>query len=245
MILTSEILTRHAGISFAFSTRRGGVSPEPFGMNTGDRVGDDPEKVLENRSRLFRHLGIRNEDVAVPRQCHSTEIKVVEGGGAFERTDGLITAVPNVWLSVSVADCVPVFMVDMERRVVSAVHAGWRGSAGRIVEQAVNTMRNVFGTNPGALVAFVGPSAGKCCYEVGPEVAGQFSRSVIEDRSGKTYLDLKGENVSQLRAAGVRQENVETSEHCTICTPDLFHSYRRDKERSGRMMGIIGMQGKL
>lgn len=240
-ILASEVLKRCEGIRFALSTRLGGVSPEPYGMNTSYSVGDNPELVSQNRARLFRQLGIRPDDVAIPRQCHSTEVCIVTRGGSVENTDGLITAVPNVWLAVSVADCVPVFMVDCNRRVICAVHAGWRGSAGRITEQAVRKMTEAFGTDPERLFVFIGPSAGKCCYEIGPEVAERFDQSVMEQRNGSMYLDLKEENLSQLRAAGVREENIEVSGYCTVCTPAMFHSYRRDKQRSGRMMGIIGI----
>lgn len=240
-ILTSEVLQRFDGIRFALSTRLGGVSPEPYGMNTSYSVGDNPELVSENRARLFRYLGIGPDEVAIPRQCHSTEVRIVLRGGAVENADALITAAPNVWLAVSVADCVPMFMVDRSSKVISAVHAGWRGSAGRIAEQAIRTMTEAFGTDPEDLFVFIGPSAGKCCYEIGPEVAERFGQSVLEQRNGSVYLDLKQENLRQLKTAGVREEHVEVSDSCTVCNPAIFHSYRRDKERSGRMMGIMGI----
>jgi copper oxidase (laccase) domain-containing protein len=104
-------------------------------------------------------------------------------------------------------------------------------------------MGQEFGTTGSDLVVYLGPSASVCCYEVGPEVAERFPERVIEARAGKLFLDLKQANLQQLLSSGVKREQIEISSYCTICHPTLFHSYRRDRELSGRMMAVASLIG--
>lgn len=152
-----------------------------------------------------------------------------------------MTSTPNLWLSVKVADYVPVILVDPQKNIVAALHAGWRGSLERIVENGIQLMVQEFGTEPADITAYIGPSASVCCYEVGQEVAEKFTTSVTVRNNGSIHLDLKKENENQLLQQGVLQQHIEVSQYCTICTPNLFHSYRRDKERLGRMMAVVGL----
>ncbi len=241
--IAPSLFAAFAEIRCAVSTRHGGVSPHPFGMNLSFNVGDQENFVRQNRVRFFGSLGIAQHRLAVPRQCHSALVRKAEAPGNFEATDGLITDAKDVWLVVSVADCTPVFLFDAKKKAVGAVHAGWRGSASGIVAGAVKQMIAAFESSPSDLHAFIGPSAGPCCYEVGEEVASQFHPDVVHARKGTVFLDLKKENARQLTANGVPERQIETSPHCTICGGQLFHSYRRDRERSGRMMGVIGLKG--
>jgi len=220
------------------STRHGGVSPEPLGMNLSFRVGDDQKHVEENRRRFFGTLGLDPHRLAVPLQCHSDHVQIVGGPGEYESCDGLITNTADLPLVVTVADCLPVVVFEPAKAVLAHVHAGWRGSARKIVEKTVGIMGREFGTSPDSMVAFLGPSAGVCCYEVGGEVAEVFPPGEIERRNSKMFLNLKKANVDQLLACGLRRENIEVSSRCTICTPDLFHSFRRDGNQSGRMMSV-------
>ena len=103
-------------------------------------------------------------------------------------------------------------------------------------------MKDNFGTDPKNLVAFVGPAAGKCCYEVGDEVAGMFDGAFIaKNESGKWKVDLKNANRHQIASEGVLSANIEVHDGCTIHESEKYHSYRRDGESSGRMMGVIGI----
>ena len=102
-------------------------------------------------------------------------------------------------------------------------------------------MLQEFGSKPDELYAFIGPSAGQCCYEVGEDVAQRFDAEFVSRRNGKFYLDIKKANEEQLRNAGVPGTNIEVHEDCTICRTELYHSYRRDGDKSGRMMAIIGL----
>lgn len=225
------------------STRQGGTSPEPLGMNLSFRVGDDRNRVEENRRRFFGALGFDLQHLAIPFQCHSSHIQSVNLPGEYESCDGLVTTAQNVPLVITVADCLPIVLFDPKAAVLGHVHAGWRGSASVIVRKAVTMMKNEFGASPEVMVAYLGPSAGVCCYEVGREVAEAFSPDHLDVRNNRTYLNLKKANMDQLLACGLRSENIEISDSCTICTPELFHSYRRDRDRSGRMMAVVSIVG--
>lgn len=240
-IVTSAKLLKYANIRFGMSTRLGGVSPEPFGLNLSFRVGDDPANVLENRRRLFSSLGFESHDVAVPLQCHSNNVQVAGKPGEYESCDGLITNTAGLPLVVTVADCVPIVLFEPRAAVLGLAHAGWRGAAQGIVAEAVALMVKEFSLAVSELVAYLGPSAGVCCYEVGSDVAEAFSLDLIEQRGDKLFLDLKRANVEQLLGCGLKRDNIEVADACTICSPQLFHSHRRDRNRSGRMMAVASI----
>jgi YfiH family protein len=167
------------------------------------------------------------------KQIHSN-IAVVAGDGVAEG-DALVTSDRGRYIGVRTADCVPLLLADRQRPAVAAVHAGWRGSAANIVAAAIDRLRREFGSDAGDLVVAVGPSIGRCCYEVGPEVAGLFGVST-------SHLDLVEVNRRQLTQAGVNSANIDICGLCTSCTPDEFHSWRRDRERFGRMVAAIGIR---
>ena len=228
------------GIIAAFSTRNGGVSPPPLGMNLSFRVGDDPANVRRNRDVFFGALGIRQDRLAIPGQVHGSTVRRVDAPGEYPETDALISSEAGIFLCISVADCVPILLFDLRSKAIGAVHAGWRGSAAGIAEAAVKSMQAEFGTLPGDLVASIGPSASDCCYNVGEDVASRFPPSFRRTGKGGVFVDLKGVNRSQLLGSGLRTENIELSPYCTISDHAHFHSFRRDGEKSGRMMGVIG-----
>lgn len=223
------------------STRKGGVSPEPLGMNLSFNVGDAEENVRRNRELFFGALQIQLEELATQRQVHSSNVRIAQQPGSYPDCDALITNQPRVFLCVSVADCVPIFLFDENKMIVAVIHAGWRGTSGGIICNTIDLMKKEFGSDPGKIVAFIGPSASVCCYEVGEEVASQFELRFVSRRYGKISLDLKSANVAQLVQSGVPASSIEVSPLCTITAKDLLHSFRRDGERSGRMMGVVGL----
>lgn len=239
--ITSATMDRFPEVRFAMSTRQGGVSPEPLGMNLSFKVADEPGNVRRNRELFFGGLGITEARQAFPRQCHSAVVRCIRTAGEFESCDGLVTATSDLWLTISIADCVPVMLFDTKTRAVAALHAGWRGTVEGIVRSGIEIMKSEFRSLPSDLAAFIGPSASVCCYEVGKEVAAKFPSKVVTTVNGSLRLDLKEENRNQLLHEGVPSENIEVSSSCTICSPGLFHSFRREKERSGRMMAVIGI----
>jgi YfiH family protein len=240
-LIRSEKLSQYSSVRFAMSTRIGGISPEPLGMNLSFRVGDDPANVAENRRRLFSALEFVESESAIPHQCHSSNVQIVSGPGSYETCDGLMTAVRGLPLVVTVADCLPVVLFEPEKQVIGLVHAGWRGTSQGISAEAVGLMVKQCGGTANKVIAYMGPSAGVCCYEVGQEVAELFSLDQVEQRDDRLYLNLKKANCDQLLGAGLKEENIEISPYCTICTPQLFHSHRRDRNNSGRMMASVSL----
>jgi YfiH family protein len=137
-------------------------------------------------------------------------------------------------LAVKTADCIPILLVDDEHRAVAAVHAGWRGTVAGIARCTVRAMRKEFSSEPSLLHAAIGPGIGKCCYEVGADVAAQFGES------GPAHIDLVETNRRQLIEAGIPESRIYAANLCTKCGIEDFHSYRRDKEHAGRMLSFIG-----
>jgi YfiH family protein len=175
--------------------------------------------------------------LATLRQTHSDQIIVADQPGCLGEGDALISNRPGITLAVRTADCLPILIADPTNRAVAAVHAGWRGTVLEIVPKTVRRMEELFGSRKEDLVVVIGPGIGACCFEVGAEVAVQFSRYFPErhDLSGKTKIDL---------AETIRRQlgrNVGTAGLCTVCRPDLFHSYRRDREAAGRMVAGIAV----
>ncbi len=251
--------TRKNGVRAAFSTRRGGWSRGAYAtLNLGLHVGDDPEAVLKNRALFCAVLGVDHRHLVSCTQVHGTEIKVVRaadrGRGAFDPdgavpdADGLATDAPGVPLITFYGDCVPLFFFDPVRRAVALVHAGWRGTLGRIGARAVSLMRERFGASPGRLLVGIGPSIGACCYAVGPEVAGLFARefdtsTYVRCQPGEGgRLDLASINSRILVEAGVRDEHIHTARRCTACHPDEFFSHRAFRGKTGRMAAVIALE---
>lgn len=239
LIYEPRIFKRCEGVRAAMTLR--GTTENPYGFNMSLSVGDDEDRVRENRKRLAVRLGFQPERLATQMQVHGDEINLVKNGYSPCESDALITSEPGWLLAVSVADCIPVLMYDGARRVIAGVHSGWRGTARNISGATIVRMSTEFGTRPEDLFIYAGTSAGQCCYEVGEDVASAFNpRHSRALGQGKYLFDNKGAVLEQLLNAGVRASNIELDARCTICDP-AFHSYRRDGARSGRMFGVIGI----
>ncbi len=242
-IVRSNIFNSVPEILFGMSTVDGGVSDGKFGLNLSFNVNDAETNVIENRKRLFTSLGIHESQIAFTQQKHTTNIAVVERSGLNNNCDALHSNCKSVFLAISIADCTPVMLFDKGSHAVAGIHAGWRGTAGRIVEKTIKEMQRSYGTKAEDILAFIGPSAGKCCYEVGEEVAGQFLKDCKTRKENEKYLlDVKQANVIQLLENGVQNTNIEVHPDCTIHNT-IYHSFRRDGNQSGRMFAIIGIKG--
>lgn len=240
----------------AFTTRRGGTSPAFGGdLNLAFHVGDSSGAVLANRQLVAGALGIALETLVLGEQRHGNSCQVVEavlrgagalsGGTAVPGVDALVTAVPGLVLAACFADCVPVYIVDPEHRAVGLAHAGWRGTAGRIAQVTFETMRSRFGARGSRCLALVGPAIGRCCYQVGPDVAACFQdheywpEVAMQVRAGRWWLDLAEANRRQLVDVGVTA--IQQAGMCTSCHSQFF-SHRRDPGRFGRMMALLGVR---
>jgi hypothetical protein len=270
-VLEVEEWKRYQWLLHGFSTRDGGISKVYGGstLNLGWTKEDDPKSVAENRRRFLGVVcGERTGSVLVGvKQIHSNTVRVVrkedgalegrlqtEQGKAVLEGDGLITDVPGVLLGVGTADCVPVLVVDVTRRVVAAFHAGWRGTVARIVERGIAMMQEQYGSQAGDLVAAVGPSIGPCCYMVGEEVSSEFGRQfsyaeellVRPTDSGGVRLNLWEANRRQLLNAGVAEASIAMMRECTACARNQsgglrYFSHRAEHGRAGRMLNVVGV----
>jgi polyphenol oxidase len=181
-ILRAEVLADVPWLVHGFSTRPGGVSSCYGGntLNLGVTHDDTQKKVERNRALFENAVGAVNDDgtlwpLAQSRQIHSAIIHRVDAVPAHALPgDGMITNSAGLLLAIKTADCVPVLVADVKRRVVGGFHAGWRGTAARVVEKGVGEMRRQFGSTPRDLRAAIGPCIRRCCYSVGPEVRAQF-----------------------------------------------------------------------
>ena len=224
-------------------------------LNLGYTKADDAELVAENRRRFVKACAGEALPLVAVRQVHGTVVKVVkESGDGGTDADGLVTAVPNLALGIQVADCVPVLLVDPRLRVVSALHAGWRGTVAGIVERGIGLMEQQFGSRAEDLVGAVGPSIGGCCYAVGDEVRDNFERAfpyaaeLFEPRDGEMYLDLAEANRRQMLGAGLQEDAVTVLGECTGCGrfedgSRKYFSHRVEQGFTGRAMGMIAVKG--
>ncbi len=176
------------------------------------------------------------------RQVHSSRVVAADEVREGEEADALIGQDPAHPLSVRTADCLPILIADERRRAVAAVHAGWRGTVAEIAAKTVAAMTRRYGSRPEELRAAIGPGIGLCCFEVGREVSGEFrglfpERTDLEDRA---RIDLAEANRRLLIQSGLSAEKIWISGLCTRCDAELFHSWRRDREASGRMTAAIG-----
>jgi polyphenol oxidase len=204
---------------------------------------------LDSLDWLVHGFGTRISDIpaffqnlATLKQIHSATCVPAAGrSGTLGEGDALLEDSSGSVVAVKTADCIPVLLVDERQRAVAAVHAGWRGTAARIVPNAVAGMLRDFGTQPADLHAAIGPGIGKCCYEVGPEVAMHFGVSEFGGQ-GRAHIDLADASRRQLEQVGVTPARIYASNLCTMCRPEEFHSFRRDKEAAGRMYSFAGIR---
>lgn len=189
---------------------------------------------------LVSKFGILSKKIVSMDQVHGNKVVILENDNLTntKETDGVITDKPII-LCVQTADCLPVFMFDSNRRIVAAIHAGWRGLYKGIIKKAVTRMKEL-GSKPMELVVAVGPHIQVCCYDVPKErIQNGLSGNL---RGNKWYLDLKKIAFTQLKSEGVQTSSIDISDICTYCNSNYW-SFRRDGEKSGRMLNIIGLKG--
>ncbi len=230
------------------STRKGGISPGRYAsLNLGTNTEDSAENVHHNTLRLCSAIGIDPDRMVSSLQVHGTEILAAEKPGRYQGFDAFITDKKNLFLCIYTADCYPVLIFDPRHQAAGAVHAGWKGSAGRIVMKTVAAMQKNFNSIPAECFAWIGTGISAPAYEVGPEVAREFPpenwrRSSLPEENDTYMLDLSLANCQQLLASGIPQSNIEQSRFCSFSDSDLFYSYRRDNGKTGRMVSLIGIR---
>lgn len=257
-LYTFEVFSGQTGLKHFVSGRKGGVSEGKFAsLNLGFHVGDKSFDVLQNRRILSEASGMDIFRFTFANQCHSANISIVDeslkGRGAVDMrtalpyTDGMITNIPGICLSVLVADCVPIILFDPVKRVVAALHAGWKGALRKISAHAIEKMIQTYGCRAEHILAGLGPSAGPCCYEVGPDVVRDTCRSlgatknVIKEspNRGKYIFDQWQLNKQQLIDSGVKEQHIEVAGICTQCQSDSFFSARAHEGQTGRFSAAV------
>jgi len=250
---------REGGLSRAYVTDEGAAGE----LNLGLTADDSATAVHANREAFVRAVLESNSDYSLLillRQIHSPKSYRVSTANCEEvvgaEGDGLMTDQPGLLLAIQTADCVPVLITDAEHKAVAAFHAGWRGTAKRIVEKGIQKMQVEFSSNPTQLSATIGPCIRSCCYTVGDDVRREFrdhftyaDQLFIDGQQGSAdtlKLDLVEANRRQLLDAGLSLDSIHEisplSEGCTACQPARFFSYRKEHGRTGRMMSMIGIR---
>ena len=265
LTLSSEpfLLCEREGVSYyrapnllvphGFSTRLGGISAKPYlkSLNLAYGRGDDASVVEENQRRFF-HAVFDCDDLSCAarrEQIHSADIEYVSRGGIYPPGDGFYTDTPGVILTVKIADCVPILLFDPKKKLVAALHAGWRGTVSGIARKGVEALC-AMGADPADIQVAVGTSIRPCCYEVredfytavkdscGEAFAARFV--TLRDKEANTFsADVVGMNLAILKEAGVKKENISVSPLCTACHGDLFFSHRASGGQRGTMMAAI------
>lgn len=244
--LRFKIFEEYSGvIKHGISTRHGGVSTGCFeSLNLGIGGGDSEDNLAENYKRFCCGLDVDENKIVLAKQEHTDKVlslKNADGDFGWQKplsgTDGFITNLCGVPLMVRFADCQGVFMFDPVRRVVAAVHSGWRGNVQNIIGKAVGKMVVEFGCKPENILVGISPSLGPCCAQFSePEKElPDWMQKYVKNK----FVDLWQCSLDQLTEAGVSLKNIEIMRRCTSCESKDFFSYRRDKGKTGRTSGVI------
>lgn len=261
-------------LEHGFSTRVGGVSEGIYrSMNLSFSQGDDSEKVMINHGIMGVYFGKTYDSMVYSHQTHTTNVLKVEekhaGMGfvkerSFKETDGFVTDRPGILLITAYADCVPLFFADTRLHVIGLSHSGWRGTINNMAKVTVDKLKEEYGSKPEDIIAFIGPSICRDCYEVGYDVAEHFynayrdtglvsydeapyeyilsAKPCAEEKAvteKKYYLNLHAANRINLENAGLLPCNIYTTDICTCCNPDILFSHRASKGKRGGLCGYL------
>lgn len=255
--LTFPIFEETGAVTHLVSTRLGGVSTGDCASLNFSYVRDtDKAAVDENFRRMAEVFNAEMDAFVCSDQTHTTNVRLVtekdRGKGVtrqrdYSDVDGLVTDVPGLILSTFYADCVPLLFFDPIHRAIGCSHSGWRGTAGEMGRVTVEAMEKYFGSRPEDILAAVGPSICRDCYEVGEEVAEEFenlfsgeSGEVLTEKgNGKYLLDLWKANEKVLLSAGIRREHLSVTDICTCCNPEYLFSHRASRGKRGNIGAFI------
>jgi len=255
--LQSTLLSDCDFLVNAFCTRRGGASQDEYkSLNMSFREGDEEFRVLQNWDRLATAFAIPMEQFLVVNQVHGDAIFVIKPHGSYFSSrdelnyDAIVTTRANLAICIKTADCVPVSVVDKVKKVIAVVHAGWRGSALGISAKVIELMQNQYRSQPQDILVAIGPSIGRCCYEIDQATADAFRKQNNHElflqqgkKKDKWMLDLVEANRSQILEAGIPESNIEVAGFCTTCNQDMFFSHRGSGGITGRQINFMMIKG--
>jgi len=241
-----------AGLTNGVFSRRGGISPMPWAsLNLGGGIGDTRENIIENRKRIFDAINRPVESIFDVWQVHGTKIIATDQprplNVVHEKADGILTNNPNITLLMRFADCTPIFLADPKKRVVSIVHAGWKGTVNQIAVEAIRKMDELFGCRRSDVLAGIGPSIGMEDYEVGEDVWLAAKQNLFEEVdklfvkiNGKLHFDLWEANRIQLEKEGVQQ--IEVAGISTAANTTEWYSHRAENGKTGRFGAVLALE---
>lgn len=243
---TSPLLSL-AGFTHAFFGRRGGVSTGEFSsLNFSALTGDDEAHVQRNLELAGAALGIEPIELYFLRQVHGTDVKVIVGREdqkvvSQDEGDIVLTNVPGTAAAIRTADCVPILLASPDTGWVSACHSGWQGCVKNAAGAAVLAMKS---QGCGRIIAAIGPHISADAFEVSPDVseallAASPDKCIVDESREKPHVNLRRMVRAQLIEAGLDDADIDDVPGCTVLDSSNYFSFRRDKERSGRMMSAI------
>lgn len=229
------------------------LKPLDFGDNGNF---EDKKDIVKNNYKLIcDQLNIDYKNIIRPYQTHTNNVKKVGNNkGIFlqEYTDidGLITDKPKKVLSLTFADCTPIYLFDLKKKAIGNIHSGWQGTVKQIAKNAIEKMISTYGSNPKDIICAIGPTIRKCHFEVEDDVKEIFlnqfkqisdiiTKGEIKQGKQKYYIDTVKINKNMLIEMGVLEKNIIDSGICTVCNSDLIHSYRKEGRYAGRNTALI------
>lgn len=257
--ITFPALSKISFIKHGFSTRLGGVSKGNLSSMNFDFSREDRKNVEENYKIISDSIGFNHNDLVLSDQVHKSNILLVtnddRGKGIrkkrdYKEIDGLISNTKGLVLATFYADCVPLYFVDTKKKAIALTHSGWRGTVKGIAAKTIEVMEENFASNPKDIVAVIGPSICKECYEVSEDVANEFIevfneeqiKEIIEKKdntNNKYLLDLWKANKHILLEAGLLKENINISAVCTACNSNLLFSHRASNGKRGSLAAFL------
>ena len=237
----------------AFCARQGGVSQDEYAsLNVSFNEGDEEYRVLQNWDRLSKAFAIPLEQFLVVNQVHGDGRFVIKPHGGYFSSrselnyDAIVTNCTNLAICIKTADCVPVFFVDRVKKLIAVAHAGWRSTALGISAKVIGLMQNQYASSLQNILVAIGPSIGKCCYQVDSVVADAFRGQKNHEIyllpavvGNKWMLDLPEANRRQILDCGIPEQNIEVSGYCTMCNQDIFFSHRGSGGITGRQINFM------
>ena len=259
--LEYPLLTDTKIVHHGFSSRLGGVSQGCYAsMNLSFTRGDDEAAVRENYRRIAKSIGVKCENMVLSQQTHTTNVRVVtekdKGKGIvkpldYTDVDGMVTNIHGICLVTFYADCVPLYFVDPVQKAIGLSHSGWRGTVGKIGKETIRKMEEQYGSDPKDILAAVGPSICKDCYEVSEDVILEFQKNFKErywkdlfyrKENGKYQLDLWKANEIIFKESGILPEHIAVTNVCTHCNSEILYSHRTSGDRRGNLAAFLALK---
>ncbi|WHY88008.1 peptidoglycan editing factor PgeF [Neobacillus novalis] len=257
--LTIESWTKQfPGLSAGITTKRGGESKGSFEtLNLGFHVGDEKSSVCLNREKVAELLEFPLNCWVGAEQTHDIAVKKItkadrgKGSNSYEHsfkgTDGFYTNEEGILLTLCFADCVPLFFIAPEKKMIGVAHAGWKGTVGKIANEMIQAWGRE-GIKPEEIIVAIGPSICEKCYLVDERIINLVENTLVDKgrlpynliEEGQYSLDLRELNRQILLEAEVPNQNILSTGFCSSCNQEEFFSHRRDQGGTGRMLSFIG-----